>query len=229
MVVDENGRPNDFAVVHGMGMGLDEKAMEVAKHFKFNPAMKDGTIPVSVKIMIEFKFSTNRRRTPDQMSSTTPLNPATDSPEKAPEVLGSYAMNEVADVASLPSQACEGGSLSACSRLGVMYAHGIGVTKDASLAIASFTRACNGGDAQGCVNLGISYADGAGVAVDQPRAAAIYSRACTDGNAMGCSLLGDSYRHGKGVIKDSGKAKEFLQRGCNMGDSNGCQWLKEII
>jgi protein TonB len=36
-------------------MGLDEKAMEVARKYRFQPAMKDGH-PVAVEIALEVDF-----------------------------------------------------------------------------------------------------------------------------------------------------------------------------
>jgi outer membrane biosynthesis protein TonB len=36
-------------------MGLDEKAVEVAKKYRFDPAMKDGH-PVAVEIAVEVDF-----------------------------------------------------------------------------------------------------------------------------------------------------------------------------
>jgi TonB family protein len=38
-------------------MGLDEKALEAVRQFRFKPAMKDGKTPVPVAITIEVKFS----------------------------------------------------------------------------------------------------------------------------------------------------------------------------
>jgi protein TonB len=37
-------------------MGLDEKAMEAVRRYKFKPAMKDGKTPVAVQLSIEVNF-----------------------------------------------------------------------------------------------------------------------------------------------------------------------------
>jgi periplasmic protein TonB len=37
-------------------MGLDEKAMEAIRQYRFRPAMKDGKTPVPVMITIEVVF-----------------------------------------------------------------------------------------------------------------------------------------------------------------------------
>jgi protein TonB len=53
--VDENGSPSHIRVVRPIGMGLDEKAIEAVRQYKFKPAMKDGK-PVKVDLYIDVNF-----------------------------------------------------------------------------------------------------------------------------------------------------------------------------
>ena len=55
--VDENGNPTHVRVVRGGGNGLDEKAVQAVKQYKFKPAMENGK-PVTVEINIEVNFQT---------------------------------------------------------------------------------------------------------------------------------------------------------------------------
>ena len=55
LIVDATGHPRDIRVVHGLGFGLDAKAMEAVKQWRFDPALKDGR-PVSVQISVEVEF-----------------------------------------------------------------------------------------------------------------------------------------------------------------------------
>lgn len=55
VVVDQQGRTRDIRVARSLGMGLDEKAMDAVKMWKFSPGMKDG-IPVAVRVNIEVSF-----------------------------------------------------------------------------------------------------------------------------------------------------------------------------
>jgi periplasmic protein TonB len=55
MVVGADGIPRDIRVLTSLGMGLDEKAMEVARKYRFEPARKDGH-PVAVEIAVEVDF-----------------------------------------------------------------------------------------------------------------------------------------------------------------------------
>lgn len=55
MIVDDHGNPRDIRVVRGLGHGLDAKAIEAVKQWKFQPAEKDGH-PVNVEISVEVGF-----------------------------------------------------------------------------------------------------------------------------------------------------------------------------
>jgi TonB family protein len=54
-VVGVDGRPSNIHVQSSLGMGLDEKAIEAVKNWRFEPAMKDGH-PVPVQIAVEVDF-----------------------------------------------------------------------------------------------------------------------------------------------------------------------------
>lgn len=54
-VIDENGIPTDLMVERSLDKGLDEKAIEAVKKWRFQPGLKDGKpVPVSVNIQINF-------------------------------------------------------------------------------------------------------------------------------------------------------------------------------
>ncbi len=55
VVVDPNGRPRDIKILQELGHGLDEKAVESVKEWKFEPAMKDGQ-PVAVQTYVQVQF-----------------------------------------------------------------------------------------------------------------------------------------------------------------------------
>ncbi|MGD0730541.1 MAG: energy transducer TonB [Terracidiphilus sp.] len=56
LIVDAQGNPQNIHVLRSLGMGLDEKAMEAVRKYKFKPAMKDGKTPVPVEVAIEVNF-----------------------------------------------------------------------------------------------------------------------------------------------------------------------------
>ena len=47
LAVDAEGNPRDLAVTRGLGYGLDERALEVVRQWRFRPGLKDGA-PVAV-------------------------------------------------------------------------------------------------------------------------------------------------------------------------------------
>jgi periplasmic protein TonB len=55
IVVDATGNVTDCRVVKPLGLGLDEKAVETVRTWKFKPAQRNGT-PVPVRVMVEVSF-----------------------------------------------------------------------------------------------------------------------------------------------------------------------------
>jgi protein TonB len=55
LIVDSQGNPQDIRLVSHLGMGLDEKAIEAVRQYKFRPAMFQGH-PVSVQIILDVSF-----------------------------------------------------------------------------------------------------------------------------------------------------------------------------
>lgn len=55
VVVGPDGKARDIRVARTLGLGLDEKAIEAVKTWRFEPAMKDNK-PVAVQINVEVSF-----------------------------------------------------------------------------------------------------------------------------------------------------------------------------
>ena len=55
LIVDQYGHPQNLKVARSLGMGLDQKAIEAVRQWKFEPAMKDGR-PVAVQINVGSKL-----------------------------------------------------------------------------------------------------------------------------------------------------------------------------
>jgi TonB family protein len=55
LIVDSQGNPQDIHVVRHLGMGLDEKAMDAVRQYRFRPAMYQGHA-VAVQMLIEVDF-----------------------------------------------------------------------------------------------------------------------------------------------------------------------------
>ena len=55
LIVGADGRPRDIRVSRALGMGLDEKAIQAVRQWKFEPAMKEGRA-VAVQLNVEVSF-----------------------------------------------------------------------------------------------------------------------------------------------------------------------------
>jgi protein TonB len=55
LIVDTQGNPQNPRVIQALGMGLDEKALEAVRKYKFKPAMKGKTpVPVMITVLVNF-------------------------------------------------------------------------------------------------------------------------------------------------------------------------------
>src|SRR5215831_11591333 len=55
IVVDAAGNVRDARVVQPLGLGLDEKAVETIRAWRFKPAMRNGA-PVNVRLLVQVVF-----------------------------------------------------------------------------------------------------------------------------------------------------------------------------
>src|ERR1700680_3236505 len=60
MVVGPDGKPHNIRVVRTLGLGLDEKAIEAVKNWRFEPAMKDAK-PVDVQRDVDVNFNLHEK------------------------------------------------------------------------------------------------------------------------------------------------------------------------
>jgi TonB family protein len=57
VVVGPDGRPQSIRVQRSLGMGLDEKALEAVRQWRFEPAHKDGNaVPVQINVEVNFRL-----------------------------------------------------------------------------------------------------------------------------------------------------------------------------
>ena len=57
LIVDANGKPRNVRVLRGVGMGLDQKAVEAVQQYKFKPALRNGQpVAVYLNVMVDFQI-----------------------------------------------------------------------------------------------------------------------------------------------------------------------------
>jgi TonB family protein len=59
--IDTDGNPQHVHVIRGIGMGLDEKAIEAVRLYRFKPATENGNpVPVTINIAVNFQVLRDR-------------------------------------------------------------------------------------------------------------------------------------------------------------------------
>lgn len=92
-IVRPDGIPSDIRVARSIGTGLDEKAVEAVRTWRFQPAMKDGR-PAAAQINIEVTFANGIAKT--NMASGAALNSAPANPVRVidtklhPQLVAAY-------------------------------------------------------------------------------------------------------------------------------------------
>lgn len=57
LIIDEKGDPRDIRVLRSLGLGLDEKAIEAVRHWRFRPGLKNGkAVAVDANIEVNFQL-----------------------------------------------------------------------------------------------------------------------------------------------------------------------------
>lgn len=114
----------------------------------------------------------------------------------------------------LLQRSCDLGSGTGCANLAFVYARGIVIPRDDSIAAPLYERSCALGNVLGCYNEGLMAENGRGIARDPIRAVAAYGAACDGGSATACTNLGYLYQSGALVDRDDANALELYKRGC---------------
>ena len=105
------------------------------------------------------------------------------------ELAAAAAIPDPKNLVAYHSRRCDSGELSACHKLGQMYARGEGITADAAQAARLFERLCGAQNPQTCVDLALILDAGSGVARDSARATSLIKQACSDGDPYACELV----------------------------------------
>ncbi|MEE8172908.1 MAG: tetratricopeptide repeat protein [Alphaproteobacteria bacterium] len=106
----------------------------------------------------------------------------------------------------------EEGDSTAQTALGLLYERGLGVPRDAALALVWYRRAAAQGDALAEFHIGSLYERGVGVARDYTEAAVWYRRASDRGNASAQAALAYLYDRGLGVARDFAEAEALYSQ-----------------
>jgi len=167
--------------------------------------MKNFTIPLLAVLLLTLASCGEK----GAGSKTGAAAPAVATKELTPEEKFAYAKKKA-----------EAGNAEAQGSLGVMYANGEWVPKDAVKAVEWWQKAAAQGNADAQYKLARMYGKGEGVPKDVAKALEWIQKAAAQGLAEAQYGLGDAYRSGiKGlVLKDAAKAVEWFQKAAAQGN-----------
>lgn len=123
----------------------------------------------------------------------------------------------------------EAGDPDAQTRLGVMYATGLGMQKDKVQAVKWYRKAADQGNPGGQWNLAFMYVRGeGGVATDYVEARKLFEQAARAGLANAQYDLGVMLLDGLGGSQDQAEARRWLQKAADQGYREARKMLKEL-
>ena len=111
----------------------------------------------------------------------------------------------------------EQGSISAQTRLGIMYELGLGVSKNNKIALKWYALAAAQGYADAQYYLGMMYQEGQGVSQNYKIAVQWYTLAAEQGNVDAQTSLGMMYELGQGVSQNHKIAARWYTRAAKQG------------
>ena len=115
-----------------------------------------------------------------------------------------------------------------CTHMGEMYANGVSVKKDLSMAFSLYEEACKAKDYWGCHRLGEMYFSGVGAKKDLNQARRMYSKACRSGYIQSCIAKSEivyETTNNKKALREVAKA---FGSGCEMGQDKYCLYLADM-
>ena len=122
---------------------------------------------------------------------------------------------------------CDSNDGLACTKLGLIYMTGNGVSQDYSTPINLFQKGCDLNEGIACGSLGNLYENVLNTN-NLSKVHALYQKGCDLYDGISCTLLGSLYEQGKGVPKDLSTALNIYKKACNLNDGNACRTIANI-
>lgn len=123
--------------------------------------------------------------------------------------------------------ACHNGDQAACLALGVDYALGVGVERNAERALELYRGGCAQKIQIACVLEGWAIVRDS--TAKNRRGHALIEAACAAGESLGCYTLGLAAWSGRGEPKDASRAAQIWRKACGGGDQLACTGLAYLL
>lgn len=122
----------------------------------------------------------------------------------------------------------EQGDAESQSRLGALYASGVGLPMDKKEAIAWYTKAAAQESPLGMWNLAFMLVKGDGVPIDYLKALVLFRKAAEKGLDMAQYDVGMMYLQGLGTPADRAEAEKWFHKAADQGYRNAERMLVEL-
>lgn len=145
------------------------------------------------------------------------------------EASSAYRSGDYSSAYTLSLPLAEQGHVRAQFAIGVMYAHGQGVSQDHGEAATWYRKAAEQGYAMAQSNLGNMYAQGRGVPQDFVKAASWFRKAAEQGEPLAQFNLGVMYESGFGVPEDPVLAYMLFNLAAAQGDQSAMDSRASLV
>lgn len=213
VAVDETGKPGDVSVLSPIGFGLDSRAMDAVRQWRFQAGTKNGK-PVRSVTTVEVKFRIFRRRfDPAAEDRRLSFNLAVDAiqrKKRSEETL--ETIRKLAQQKYVPAMYLYGKLLEA----------GDGVEQDRDAALRLIFEAAQKAYPSAMFDIGRMTMEGRRVKKDPEKGLELVRNAAILGNRRAQFFLGMAYQSGYGVPQDAERAHQNFRLCAAVGETS-CQ------
>ncbi len=125
--------------------------------------------------------------------------------------------------------ACDAGSGSACSALGVLYQYGEGVEQNIQHAEHYYQQGCIFKEETACYSLGEMFSEGSSAKKDIDQASLYLQQACELSSLSDGCLSSAKLQLATGNEEARTKAVSTLKKSCSAGEVNSCDYLGRVL
>ena len=215
IVVSEQGKATDISIVSPLGFGLDERAEEAIRQWRFQPGTKGGKpVKILATIEVNFRFPGMAFDSRSEQRRTA-FNIAVVNLKQQDKKRVERGVKSIKDLAGQKFPP-------AMYALGTLYENGDLVERDPAQALALISKAADKHYGPALYGLGSIYWEGKLAPRDPERALGLMRDAAVLGSPQAQYALGLRYQAGDGVDRDPERARRYF-RLCAASGNADCQ------
>jgi TonB family protein len=215
VAVDERGTPESVSVLSPIGFGLDSRAMDAVRQWRFRPALKEGR-PIRSVTTVEVKFRIfHRRFDPGADERRTSFNLAVDAVQRSRRAKVPPDAETLDMIRKLALQKYA----PAMYLYGKLMEAGEGMRQDQEAAFRLIAEAAEKGYPSAMFDVGRMMMEGRRVQKNPEKGLELMRNAAVQGNRRAQFFLGVAYASGYGVPQDVERAHQNFRLCAAMGET----------